>query len=88
MFETTDVFVFTLGLTECWFNTQGGHTYPVCPGTARGTYVPELHQFRNLTYPEVSADLDALILRLQKVNPRLNIIFTVSPVPIGRDQYS
>jgi len=82
MFETTDVFVFTLGLTECWFNTQVGHTYPVCPGTARGTYVPELHQFRNLTYPEVYADLDALIQGLLTVHPALKIIFTVSPVPL------
>jgi hypothetical protein len=82
MFETTDVFVFTLGLTECWFNTQGGHTYPVCPGTARGSYNPELHQFRNLAYPDVIADLDALIQGLQKVNPALKIILTVSPVPL------
>lgn len=82
LFETTDVFVFTLGLTECWYNATGGHTYPVCPGTARGTYIPEIHRFRNLTFMEVIADLDLLVKGLKEVNPGLNIIFTVSPVPL------
>lgn len=82
MFETTDVFVFTLGLTECWYNTQQGHTYPVCPGTAKGVYDPALHQFRNFNYPEVAADLEGLIIGLREVNPALKIILTVSPVPL------
>lgn len=82
LFETTDVFVFTLGLTECWYNTEAGHTYPVCPGTVRGEYNTQLYQFRNLSYPEVMADLDALIQGLLKVNSALKIILTVSPVPL------
>ena len=82
LFETTNVFVFTLGLTESWYNTRSGHTYPVCPGTARGEYDVQLHQFRNLTYPEVMADLDALVQGLLQINPSLNIILTVSPVPL------
>ena len=82
LFETTDVFVFTLGLTECWYNSVVGHTYPACPGTARGDYNEHLHQFHNLTYSEVYADLDALIQGLMKVNPALKVILTVSPVPL------
>lgn len=82
MFETAEVFVFTLGLTECWYNADRGHTYPVCPGTARGSYDPVQHQFRNFTYPEVMADLDGLIQGLMQVNPALKIILTVSPVPL------
>ena len=82
MFETSDVFVFTLGLTESWYNAQGGHTYPVCPGTARGTYRPDKHCFRNFTCAEVIADLDELIGSLREVNPNIRIILTVSPVPL------
>ena len=82
MFETADVFVFTLGLTECWFNSAAGHTYPACPGTVRGTYDPEIHHFRNFTHAEVVADLERLIGELGRVNPRLKLILTVSPVPL------
>jgi len=82
MFETADVFIFTLGLTECWLNTETGHTYPACPGTVKGEFDPEKHVFRNLTCAEVVADLEALVAALTEVNPALKIIFTVSPVPL------
>lgn len=82
MFERSDVFVFTLGLTESWYHAASGHTYPVCPGTAKGEYDPEQHRFRNLTQSEVVADLLALVEGLRRFNPRLRIIFTVSPVPL------
>ena len=32
MFETLDVFVFTLGLTECWRSKEDGAVFPICPG--------------------------------------------------------
>lgn len=82
MFETSDVFVFTLGLTESWFNARSGHTYPACPGTVKGEYRPDEHQFRNLGCTDVVADLNALITELGQVNPGLKLIFTVSPVPL------
>jgi len=82
MFETVDVFIFTLGLTEAWYHASQGHTYPACPGTVRGDYQAEQHLFRNLSVTQVSADLDELLGLLAKVNPRLKIILTVSPVPL------
>ena len=82
MFETTNVFVFTLGLTECWYNTETGHTYSACPGTARGEFDPQRHRFQNLTYPQVMADLEALLQGLLIVNPAIKVILTVSPVPL------
>jgi hypothetical protein len=69
MFSTSNVFVLTLGLTESWYHAGLGHTYPVCPGTARGEYQPQLHQFRNLTHAEVTDDLEQLIAGLRQVNP-------------------
>lgn len=82
MFETSDIFIFTLGLTECWYNVANGHTYPACPGTVRGSYVPGQHAFRNLGCAQVAADLHALIAGLARVNPALRLILTVSPVPL------
>lgn len=82
LFETADVFIFTLGLTESWFNSQSGHIYPMCPGTVRGEYNPEEHQFRNLTCAEVIADLETLISGSRVVNQGLKFILTVSPVPL------
>jgi len=82
MFLESDIFVLTLGLTECWYHATAGHTYPVCPGTARGSYDPQLHHFRNLSHAEVTADLETLIAGLQAVNPKLKLILTVSPVPL------
>jgi hypothetical protein len=82
MFATSNVFVLTLGLTECWQHADSGHTYPVCPGTARGQYQPQLHRFHNLSHAEVTADLEQLIAGLREVNPALRLILTVSPVPL------
>lgn len=82
MLQTCDVFVFTLGLTETWYHAESGHTYPVCPGTAKGVYDPALHQFRNLTHADVLADLRRLRALLLQANPAVKLILTVSPVPL------
>ncbi|MGA2081044.1 MAG: GSCFA domain-containing protein [Holophaga sp.] len=57
MFETLDVFIFTLGLTEAWRNRIDGAVYPVCPGGHVGRFDPDQHQFVNFTVTEVGADL-------------------------------
>lgn len=82
MFEQIDVYVFTLGLTEAWQHAELGHTYPVCPGTMRGSHDPALHRFHNFRHAEVVADLQRLIMLARQLNPTLRFIFTVSPVPL------
>jgi hypothetical protein len=82
MFETLDIFVFTLGLTEGWESRIDGVVYPVCPGVAGGTFDPERHAFHNFRVGEISADLTAFIAKLRGVNPKARIILTVSPVPL------
>jgi hypothetical protein len=43
-----NVFVFTLGLTECWENRETGLQYALCPGTVPGArFDAERHVFRN-----------------------------------------
>jgi hypothetical protein len=82
MFEVADVVVFTLGLTECWYNARTSHTYPVCPGTIRGAYLADEHLPHNLTVAEVVGDIEAFIGELRAVNPAAKMILTVSPVPL------
>lgn len=80
--ETSDVFVFTLGLTESWWNREHGYEYPMCPGTAAGEFDPEVHLFRNQGYVEILDSLISAIQAMRAVNPSLRVLLTVSPVPL------
>jgi hypothetical protein len=82
LFENASVFIFTLGLTESWYNARSLHTYPACPGTVRGSYDPDCHRFQNASCGEVTQDLERLVDALSLINPGLKIILTVSPVPL------
>jgi len=80
--ETADVFVFTLGLTESWFNSEHGYEYPMCPGTAAGEFDSDKHTFRNQPYPQVIKSLRTAIESMLSVNSELRFLLTVSPVPL------
>lgn len=82
VFTESDVFVFTLGLTEAWRSRRDGSVFPVCPGTLAGEFDPERHEFHNFRVGEIIDDLRALISKARAVNPRLRFLFTVSPVPL------
>ena len=79
---SSDFFVFTLGLTESWFNAEYGYEYPMCPGTSAGTYLKGVHAFKNQMYPSVMNDLRDAIEIMRHENPALRFILTVSPVPL------
>ena len=79
--EDSDVFVFTLGLTEVWLNNDGA-AYPVAPGVAGGEFDPSRHTFLNMNVMEVLADLQEAIAFARARNPRLRFVLTVSPVPL------
>ena len=82
LFTRASHFVFTLGLTECWADRDSGRVYPTCPGVVAGAFDPARHQFLNLGWPEVMADLTAVRALLRGLNPDLRMILTVSPVPL------
>lgn len=83
MFEELDVFVFTLGLTECWISKLDGAAYPLAPGVSGGQFDAGRYAFVNLTVEEIVKDLQAFIGRLRLVNPKARMILTVSPVPLA-----
>lgn len=82
MFLETDVFVFTLGLTEGWYNSNDGAVYPACPGCQIGTHDQTVHQFKNFGIQETLADLNEILSLLKDANPKVRVILTVSPVPL------
>lgn len=75
-------FVFTLGLTESWFNSKKGYEYPMCPGTAAGGYDETLHVFKNQQFEQIRKNLAHAMELMRKENPGLKFILTVSPVPL------
>jgi GSCFA family len=83
LFESIDIFVFTLGLTECWSARADGAAYPLCPGVAAGHFDPDRHALLNLGVRETIEDLDAFLAELRAVNPKIRMILTVSPVPLA-----
>jgi hypothetical protein len=90
MFRTLDLFVFTLGLTECWMSREDGAVYPLPPGVAGGTFDADRYRFHNLGVSEVIDDLTQFIDRLRSVNPAARVVLTVSPVPLvatGEDRH-
>jgi hypothetical protein len=83
LFETMDVLVFTLGLTECWRSPVDGAVFPLPPGVAGCRADPAGCEFVNLTLAEVVDDLDTAVRRLRTINPAARVLLTVSPVPLA-----
>ena len=77
------VFVFTLGLTECWRNSETGFEYALCPGTVAGAaFDAGLHSFHNTGFDELREDLEAALALMRAQNSDLRVLLTVSPVPL------
>jgi hypothetical protein len=82
MFERLDIFVFTLGLTECWISRLDGAAFPIAPGVAGGMFEPDRYAFKNFSASEVASDLRTFLHKLRHVNKNCRVILTVSPVPL------
>lgn len=82
-FEEMDVFVFTLGLTEAWVDTEDGAVFPLAPGVAGGAYDAREVAFRNFDCETVTSDLEIAIKMLRSIRRDLRVILTVSPVPLN-----
>lgn len=83
LFEEMDVFIFTMGLTEHWFDRQAGLVLPMAPGTVGGVYDRERHEFRNSQFNDVLNEFrEFQRLLVERRGRGLRIILTVSPVPL------
>lgn len=82
LFKSTSIFIFTLGLTECWMSHSSGLAFPTCPGVVAGHYNAAEYYFHNARYPEIHADLLNAFASLKKLNPNMKLLLTISPVPL------
>jgi hypothetical protein len=84
LLRSTDLMIFTLGLTEAWRSKQDGTVFPIAPGVQGvGEFDATKHEFVNFTYPEIVADLQWCFDVIRKrYNPSTRFLLTVSPVPL------
>ncbi|MHC1548212.1 GSCFA domain-containing protein [Phyllobacterium sp. K27] len=82
VFLDSDVFVFTLGLTEAWRSRSDGSVFPLAPGVSAGAYDPEKYEFINFNVSDVDVDMTLFLQKLKVVNPHVKVLLTVSPVPL------
>lgn len=85
MFESMDLFIFTLGLTEAWEHRATGTVFPTAPGTIAGQYDPEIHAFHNFRFDEIWSDFvefRAIMSTLPGRAAPPRFFLTVSPVPL------
>lgn len=82
LISEANVFIFTSGLSEIWFNAKDKIVYPACPGTIAGEFDPSIHIFHLLNSHEIYEDLVKCRVAIMSVNPKIKFIFSVSPVPM------
>lgn len=81
-FESADVFIYTVGLTEAWLSAEDGAVYPLCAGVDGGYYTSQDYLFKNFNVKEIIEDFTKFYNLIKSVNNKIKIILTVSPTPI------
>lgn len=79
----SDVFVFTMGLTEGWEHIDSGTVYPTAPGTIAGDFDPSKYRFHNFDVAEIVTDFREFRTLIRSINPDVKFLLTVSPVPLA-----
>ena len=82
MFRKIKVYIFTMGLTECWTELATGMVFPTAPGVIAGKFDRGSYGFVNFRYDDTLRAFEEFRGRLKAVNPDARIILTVSPVPL------
>ncbi|QND53036.1 GSCFA domain-containing protein [Phyllobacterium sp. 628] len=80
VFEECEVFLFTFGLTEGWVAKEDRAAIPVVPGAVDCPDWNDHYEFHNARVHEMNQLLNAFLKDLRLVNPRVEVILTVSPV--------
>ena len=84
LFESLDLFIFTLGLTEMWVHKESGTVFPTAPGTLVGDFDEHFYEFKNAQFSSIIDDFNLFQMFLQKIrgSKPFKCILTVSPVPL------
>ncbi|MGB3147543.1 MAG: GSCFA domain-containing protein, partial [Paracoccaceae bacterium] len=80
IFDETDVFILTFGLSEVWYDEPTGNVF--WRTIPKDAYDPARHKFRVSTVEENRDNLRAIYRLIRKHRPDAKIIFTLSPIPL------
>lgn len=80
LFDNTDVFVLTFGLSEVWYDAQTDNVF--WRAVPKEFYDPERHLFRVSTVEENRDNIDAIYKLIRKHRPDAKVIMTLSPIPL------
>jgi hypothetical protein len=80
IFDRTDVFILTLGLSEVWYDTVTGGVF--WRGVPKRYFDGSRHKFRVTTVEENRNNLFKIYRLIRKYRPSAKIIFTMSPIPL------
>ncbi len=80
IFDETDVFILTFGLSEVWYDDHTGNVF--WRTIPKDAYDPSRHKFRLSTVEENRENIRAIYDLIRKYRPDAKIIVTLSPVPL------
>ena len=80
IFDETDVFILTFGLSEVWYDEPTGNVF--WRTVPKDVYNPDRHKFRVSTVDENRDNLEAIYRLIRKHRPDAKIIYTLSPIPL------
>ena len=78
IFDSAEVFILTLGLSEIWYDEPTGEVFWRAVPTNR--IDPSRHKFRNTSVGENVANLEAIYSLIRQHQPDATIVFSLSPV--------
>lgn len=80
IFDETDVFILTFGLSEVWYDEPTGNVF--WRTIPKDVYDEKRHKFRVSSVEENRDNLRAIYDLIRKHRPDAKIIFTLSPIPL------
>jgi hypothetical protein len=80
IFQQTELFILTLGLSEIWFDKRTGDA--LWRAVPVSLFDENIHGFRVSSHQENYDNLAKIVALIRAAKPQAKIIFTVSPVPL------
>ncbi|MDJ0847911.1 MAG: GSCFA domain-containing protein [Myxococcota bacterium] len=80
LFESTNVFILTLGLSEVWYSRESGDVF--WRAIPRDQFDPARHGFRVSDCEENVENLERILALVREHRPEARVILTLSPVPL------
>lgn len=81
IFAETDVFIFTLGLSEVWYDKSTGDIF--WKAIPKAVFDPDKHGFKVLTVEENKTNLRSVLQIIREYRPSATVVITLSPVPLA-----